>query len=102
MSAVIAAAVTMAVATGYTIYSGERSAKMQEEAQKDAKRAALAQERKADEAMNAANRKQPDTMAILSAAQQAAKGGPSGTMLTGPAGVSPNALQLGKTSLLGG
>lgn len=102
MSAVVTAAVALTVATGYTIYSGERAASAQEDAQKKAKAAAAAQERKADEAMNAANRKQPDTMAILSAAQQAAKGGPSGTMLTGPMGVNPNQLSLGKTSLLGG
>ena len=48
-----------------------------------------------------ANQKKPDTMAILSAAQQAGKAGPSGTMLTGPMGVDPNALTLGKTTLLG-
>ncbi len=35
------------------------------------------------------------------AAAQAGRGGPSGTMLTGPQGVSPDALQLGRTTLLG-
>lgn len=102
MSAIVTAVTIAAVATGYTIYSGERAASAQEDAQKKAKAAAKTQERKAEEATNAANRKQPDTMAILSAAQQAAKGGPSGTMLTGPQGVNPNQLSLGKTSLLGG
>ena len=40
--------------------------------------------------------------AIMQSASQAAKGGPASTMLTGPGGVDPNSLSLGKTSLLGG
>ena len=55
----------------------------------------------ADQAFNQANQKKPDTSAILSAAQQAGKGGVSGTMLTGPSGVDPSSLTLGKSTLLG-
>ena len=54
-----------------------------------------------DEANNRANARTPDSSAILSAAQQAAKSGVSGTMLTGPTGVTADQLKLGKTSLLG-
>ena len=55
----------------------------------------------ADQANNRANQKKPDTSAILSAAQQSGKAGASGTMLTGPTGVDPSALNLGKNTLLG-
>lgn len=56
--------------------------------------------KRAEQDFNRANQRKPDTLAILSAAQQAGKGGVSGTMLTGPQGVS-DSLLLGKTSLLG-
>lgn len=46
--------------------------------------------------------KAPDVNALLAAAQEAAKGGPSSTMLTGPSGIDPSALTLGKSTLLGG
>lgn len=54
------------------------------------------------EASNKANQKRVNSSALLSSNQMAAKGGQSGTMLTGPTGVDPSALQLGKTTLLGG
>lgn len=55
----------------------------------------------ADQAFNQANQKRPDASAILSAAQQSGKQGASGTMLTGPQGVDPSTLALGKSTLLG-
>lgn len=82
--------------------SSRKSASMQEDAQKQAKESALKQEKAADEAYNRANQKTPNASSILSAAQQAAKGGVGGTMLTGATGITPDALQLAKTSLLGG
>jgi membrane protein involved in colicin uptake len=63
-----------------------------------ADKAALAQ----DEANNRANPKTADVAGMASANSQAAKGGVSGTMLTGPQGVDPKTLLLGKTTLLGG
>ena len=54
------------------------------------------------EQINRANAKSPDVGALLSANSQAAKGGQSGTMLTGPSGIDPNSLSLSKSSLLGG
>lgn len=85
--------------------AGIANAQSQKEAQQDAAKKAsdLAkkQAREADIAMNRANQKQPDSAAILSAMNQAGKAGASGTMLTGPQGVDPSAMSLGKSTLLG-
>ena len=74
-------------------------------AQKDAQAQALAnaktQADQADQANNRANGKQPDVNGLSSANSMAAKGGQSGTMLTGATGVDPKTLLLGKTTLLG-
>lgn len=93
--------------TAYSAYSGERSASMQrqalasqEQAQTEAAGKAKRQERLSEQAQNAANRKQPDISAIMKSAQSAQGG--TGTMLTGPMGVDPNSLSLGKSTLLGG
>lgn len=108
-TAVYVAAAVAAVGTAYSIYNGERQADKQAEAlnqqrqaQAEAKTAAEKQQSTAEQNVNRANAKQPDAGAILSAATQAAKGGPAGTMLTGPQGVNPNELALGKSTLLGG
>lgn len=95
------AAAAAVVGTGYSIYNGERAASAQSDAQNQAKDAATKQEQQADQAMNKANQKKPDTASALSSAQQSGKAGASGTMLTGPAGVDPNQLSLGKSTLLG-
>lgn len=99
---------TAAVGTAYSIYQGERAAGQQKQAlkkqagaQEEARMAARSQARQSDEAMGRANRKTPDTGGIMAAASQAAQGGPGSTMLTGPTGVSPNDLTLGKSTLLG-
>ena len=55
----------------------------------------------AEQANNRANSKSPDIGAMLSSNQQAAKGGQSSTMLTGPQGVDMSQLNLGKNTLLG-
>jgi hypothetical protein len=52
--------------------------------------------------MSAANRRKPNIAAIMDNAAEGSMGGPSGTMLTGPMGVNPQDLQLGRSSLLGG
>ena len=101
MSWVATAVVIGGTALGYTIYSGERAAKAQKDAQAQALEAAQKQEKASDEAVNRANQKTPDTAGILSSAQQASKTGASGTMLTGPMGIDQSMLQLGRKSLLG-
>lgn len=95
------AAVAAIGSAAYTVYSGERAADAQSSAQNEARANAEKQATAADQAQNKANQKKPDTSAILSAAGQAGKAGESGTMLTGPAGVGTNMLNLGKNTLLG-
>ena len=105
----VTAAVAAVAGTTYAIYSGERAAdqqqdalRKQEVAQGKAEDKAKQQERQSEQAQNAANRKSPDAQSILSSAMQSANSAGSGTMLTGPMGVDPNALALGKNTLLGG
>ena len=92
---------TAAVGTVASIVNGQSQAdaakKSMQQAQANADRTAA----QADQEFNRANQKKPDTSAILSAAQQSGKQGVSGTMLTGPAGVDPSSLTLGKSTLLG-
>jgi hypothetical protein len=93
-----AAAVAGAVAT---IHNGQQQKKAADSASQQAQANALKQERAADEATNRANQKRADPAAALAAASQAGKAGVGGTMLTGPQGVDPAALTLGKNTLLG-
>ena len=97
-----AALAIAATGTGYSIYEGERSAAAQHRSQRQALAASRATAKSADEANNRANQKRPNANAILASAQQAAKGGMGGTLLTGPQGVNPGEMSLGKSTLLGG
>lgn len=97
------------VGTGYSIYAGEEGRRkqsaaldQQRQAQAQAVESAKKQEKISEENINKANSKQPDTAAIISAANQGANQGAAGTMLTGPMGIDPSALSLGKNTLLGG
>jgi len=97
------AAVVAAVAGVAVSYAnGQEQKKAAESSMNQAKANALKQEKQADQDANRLNQKKPDTAGILAAASQAGKGGVAGTMLTGPQGVDPNALSLGKNTLLGG
>jgi type II secretory pathway pseudopilin PulG len=94
--------------TAYGIVNGQqqeanqkKSLAAQNQAQQEAKANALSTERKSEEAQNAANQKTPDITAILRRAAAMGSNGLSSTMLTGPGGVAPSNLTLGKTSLLG-
>jgi len=88
--------------TAYSIYSGEKSASAQANAQDQAVKRASANNLKQQQAFNKANQKRPNTSNALAMARQAGNAGQSGTMLTGSQGASPTAGQLGKTTLLGG
>ena len=90
-----------AISTAAGIYQGVSAAGAQSDAQQQAKKQGEASLLQSQQAMNRANAKHPDVNAILSAAQQAGKSGESGTMLTGPQGVAPGSLPLGKSTLLG-
>lgn len=104
-----AAAGTAAAGTAYGIVAGEQGAKMQRQAMGEQKKAqdaaaaqARSQQRRSQQAMAAANRAEPDVAGIMGRAAAEGAGGPASTMLTGPMGVNPQDLQLGRSSLLGG
>lgn len=82
--------------------AAEEGLKQQAAANQQAVDSANKQASLADQANNRANGKQPDIAGISGANMLSAKGGQSGTMLTGPMGIDPKALLLGKSTLLGG
>lgn len=110
--ATTAAAITAAAAIaaagiggGISLYQGQQQAaaqkkalKTQQSQQANAYQDAQAQQRRSELAMNKADQKQPDMSAIMKAA---ASPGQSATMLTGPQGIDPASLALGKSTLLG-
>ena len=98
-TAVMAAATVAGVAVAYN--NGQEQKKAAEKASQQAEANAKKQEKAADEAANRANTKRADTGAALDSATQAGKAGASGTMLTGPQGIDPAALNLSKNTLLG-
>ena len=109
VTAMTVMAATAVAATAYSIYSGERAADAQQEAmrkQEEAQKQALDIQKKqaatAEQNVNRANRKQPDVAAISQQSQAMAGQGGGSPMLTGPQGVNPNELALGKSTLLGG
>ena len=102
-----AGAAAAAAGTGYGIAAGESGKKAQAQAMKEQRTAqeataaqARSQQRQSQQAMAAATRAQPDVAGIMQ--QAGAEGGPTTTMLTGPMGVNPQDLQLGRQTLLGG
>lgn len=87
---------------GYAIYSGEKARTAQHTAMDEAKANATATATAAEQATNKANQKKPDSGALLAANAAAGQSGQSSTMLTGPTGIDPGLLTLGKSTLLGG
>lgn len=100
--ATVVSAVAAVAGAAVSYQNGQEQKKAAEASMNQAKANALKAEKQADQDNNRINQKKPDTSAILAAASQAGKGGVAGTMLTGPQGVDPNALSLGKSTLLGG
>jgi Flp pilus assembly protein TadB len=101
-------AIALGTMAGYSIYSGERANRMQQHqlrqqdaAQMQALQQSEKQRQTSEQAMNRANQRTPNVRGIMEGAMQQAAGGPSGTMLTGPMGVDPSALALGRSTLLG-
>ncbi len=91
----ISTALLIAGTTAASLYQGEQARKEQHKAA-DRARA------DADQAFNRANPKKPDAAQLLYGNQQSNSGGVGSTMLTGPQGIDPSGLSLGKTTLLGG
>jgi len=87
--------------TAYTVYAGEQAKGDRKDAMNEARTNQAKAEASADMERNRLNPKKANASGVMSGIQQAAKGGASGTMLTGPSGVDPSALQLGKSTLLG-
>lgn len=109
VGAIAASAAAAAAGTGYSVYAGQRADKAQKqalgeqrEAQQQAAAQAASQQRRSAQAMAAANRRQPNMGEIMAGAAEGAGGGPTSTMLTGPTGVNPQDMALGRSSLLGG
>jgi len=96
-----AVAAVMAASAAYSGYAGNKADQNQRSAQRQSLRTAQDQANATEQANNRANQKRPDVAGALSSALMSGKAGASGTMLTGPGGVDPNALQLGKSTLLG-
>ena len=102
-------AATGAAGLGYSIAAGEDAKRKQanalskqESAQAQAVKAAEGQRKRSEMVINQANRQTPNVAGIMQSARAGGgDSGASGTMLTGPTGVDPNALALGKSTLLG-
>lgn len=77
------------------------ASKAQEKAASQAAQVAKDQADKADQDFNRANQKRPNAGVMQAANTQAALAGGQSTMLTGPSGVDPTALPLGRNTLLG-
>lgn len=87
---------------GYGDYEdGKQQEKATKAAYQQAQQSAMRTADRAEQEINRANQKRPNIGALLSGSSQAGRAGISGTMLTGPAGVDPNALLLGRNTLLG-
>lgn len=84
--------------TAVSAYGADQSRKSSNTAADQAKTQASQQEQQ----FNKLNGKNPDSAALMGQNMQAGKNGPSGTLLTGPQGVDPSKLLLGKNTLLGG
>ena len=100
-TAVWVAAAAAVEGTAVSYQQGQDQKKAAERSAQQAQANAQKQEKAADEATNRANQKRANTAGILDSAAQSGKAGASGTMLTGPQGIDPNLLNLGKTTLLG-
>lgn len=86
---------------GAAAYSASKQASAMRAATASNEATAASQAQRSEEQFNKANQKAPDIAAMMSSNQQAMKQGIGATFLTGPSGVAPSALTLGKPSLLG-
>lgn len=96
-AAIIGAAIAGA---GASVYSAKKQSDAQKKAQRSAEAIAEKQKNQAEREFNRANAKTPDLAGIMASNKRAE--GAGSTMLTGPQGVSQDALSLGKNTLLGG
>ena len=106
------AATALSASTAYQVKSGMDASSARDQALADQNRN-QAQAKKDAEAQTARSEQMQSDVLMKSKRQQGtreamdyagadAQGGAAGTMLTGPSGVDPSALSLGRSSLLGG
>jgi len=100
ISASVMAAATVAN-TAYSVYSGQKSTRMQKNAARTAAQQAEAQQRQSQREFNRMNQKSPNIAAIMTRNRAASSGGPGGTFLTGMGGAPVSGGMLGRTSVLG-
>lgn len=91
-------AIISAVAAVAGVAQNQMAQQQQKKASKQAQAQAEKAYQQADEANNRANQKKPNVAALMSQNQGE---NASTTSLTGPSGIDPNSLQLGKQTLLG-
>lgn len=100
-AAAIVAGVLGAASVGASI-AGQKAAQDQaKKAAAQARRQAAEQAAANERAINAANQKKPDIMALASRNLAQNTGGIGSTMLTGPGGAPSGTLSLGRNTLLG-
>lgn len=92
----------MAATTALGIYQGQQQIRQEKSAQQQTQQNADKQAQQAEQNINRANQKSPNTPAILSQQEQTAKAGGGGSAsLTGPQGVQTAPTLLGRQTLLG-
>ena len=94
-------AIATAASAGVSAVQGQQQMRAQKRASRQAQRQAEAAQRQQQREFNAANQKAPDVAALMKRNRQMARGGISGTYLTGPSGTQPGQGMLGRTTLLG-
>lgn len=99
VTAVIGSAILGAVTSGI---QGQQQAKQAKKASAQAQQNADRLYAQQDQENNRRNARGPDVNALFAQNELEGQQGASGTMLTGPMGVDPNSLMLGKNTLLGG
>lgn len=95
------ALISAAASAGASYYQGEQQKKAGEKAAKQSQANADKQLAMAEAEANKQANKSPNTQGLYDENARAAREA-SGTMLTGPQGIDPNTLALGKNVLLGG
>lgn len=99
VTATIGAAIVGAVVN---TVSGQQQASAQKKAASQQQQAADRLYQQQQEQNNKQNARDPNIDALFAQNEIEGQQGQSGTMLTGPMGVDPNSLSLGKNTLLGG
>lgn len=101
MSFGLSGAAISAIISGITAAVAVKQADTARSAGNKAADAAEANASAQEQQFNKLNGKNPDSAALADQNVQAGKNGPSGTLLTGPQGVDPSKLTLGRNTLLG-